>query len=242
MNILIIGGSGGIGQALIQHFHAVHPDATIYATYHSTVPDSTARPVTTSATKVHWYQVDITQEADIAALASALPPLSLLINAAGLLHHPEQGPEKSITAFDPQFFADNVNTNTLSTLLLAKHFMPHLKASPRSHFIAFSARIGSIEDNKVGGWISYRCAKAALNMALKTISIEWRFKLPHCCVLAFHPGTTDTALSAPFQKNVPAGKLFSPAYVAECLAQRIDDTGPEDSGQFFSYDGKVIPW
>ncbi|MGF1686087.1 SDR family NAD(P)-dependent oxidoreductase [Photobacterium japonica] len=240
MNILIIGGSGGIGQALIAHFSHAYPDANIYATYHTTSPINI--PHTGNTSGVVWLQADITQEGDITHLAQVIPPLTLLINAAGLLHQPDQGPEKSIAHVDGDFFMTNLSTNVLPTVLLAKHFAPHLKASPRSHFIALSARVGSIEDNRAGGWISYRCAKAALNMALKTISIEWHYKLPRCCVFAFHPGTTDTALSQPFQRNVPTGKLFSPEFVAHGLAQLIHTTGPKDSGQFFSYDGQVIPW
>ncbi|WP_125781202.1 SDR family NAD(P)-dependent oxidoreductase [Pseudoalteromonas rubra] len=235
MIILIVGGSGGIGQALIKRFASEQPKAQIYATYRTTKPNI-------ELDHVHWVQIDASREDDVRALAKQLPNVDMLINATGLLHTPDKLPEKSIQEFDPDFFNENLKANTLPTLLLAKHFAKALKAKQTTYFVALSARIGSISDNQLGGWISYRSAKAALNMALKTISIEWRYKLPNCCVLAFHPGTTDTALSVPFQKNVPPGKLFTANFVAQSLIDLIQSKQASDSGGFYSYDGSAITW
>ncbi|QTL37919.1 SDR family NAD(P)-dependent oxidoreductase [Pseudoalteromonas viridis] len=235
MIILIVGGSGGIGQALVKRFASEQPKAQIYATYRTTKPNI-------ELDHVHWVQIDASREDDVRALAKQLPDVDLLINATGLLHTPDKLPEKSIQEFDPDFFNENLKANTLPTLLLAKHFAKALKAKQTTYFVALSARIGSISDNQLGGWISYRSAKAALNMALKTISIEWRYKLPNCCVLAFHPGTTDTALSVPFQKNVPPGKLFTADFVAQSLIDLIQSKQASDSGGFYSYDGSAITW
>ncbi|AZZ96066.1 SDR family NAD(P)-dependent oxidoreductase [Pseudoalteromonas sp. R3] len=235
MRVLIVGGSGGIGQALVKRFANMQPDTQVYATYRTTQPAITLN-------NVKWIKVDASQECDVCDLAEQVQQVDILINATGLLHTPDKLPEKSIQEFDPGFFNENLQANTVPTLLLAKHFAKALKAKHPTYFVALSARIGSISDNHLGGWISYRSAKAALNMALKTISIEWRYKLPNCCVLSFHPGTTDTALSVPFQKNVPAGKLFTADFVAESLIDLIYSKQASDSGGFYSYDGSAITW
>jgi len=105
-----------------------------------------------------------------------------------------------------------------------------------------SAKVGSIQDNRLGGWYSYRASKAALNMAIKTISLEWQYKVPNCCVAALHPGTTDTQLSAPFQANVAIKKLFSADQTAALLIDVIDNLNSKNSGRFWNWDGKEIPW
>ncbi|MDX1302783.1 SDR family NAD(P)-dependent oxidoreductase [Photobacterium sp.] len=235
MKILIIGGSGGIGSALVKLLLTSKPEATIYATYRTHKPSI-------ENIRVHWFKIDASSEQDIRSLASNISSLNILINAAGTLHLPNHKPEKSVNEFSPDFFNHNLHSNVLPSIYLAKHFSNYLKSNKNTYFISISARIGSIEDNKIGGWISYRSSKAALNMALKTISIEWKYKLPNCCVLAFHPGTTDTNLSKPFQRNVPSNKLFTPDYVAHCLLDRLETAVPTDSGKFFSYDGTEIPW
>ncbi len=235
MNILIVGGSGGIGQALIKHFLAYKPSATIFATYHSHKPHL-------RDAALHWFQVDATSEQEIRFLSETTPNLDILINAAGILCIQNKKPEKSVNEFQTTFFEQNILSNTLPTILLAKYFQRQLKSRNYSYFVSLSARIGSIEDNSSGGWISYRCSKAALNMAIKTISIEWQYKVPNCCVLSFHPGTTDSELSKPFQKNIPPQKLFSPQFVAQSLTHLLDSKTSSDSGKFFSYDGTEIPW
>lgn len=235
MNILITAGTGGIGNSLVKRCVEQHPEATVYATYKTTPPDF-------RHDNVIWLQADLTSENDVQALAGRIPSLDILINAAGFLHAPHAAPEKTILAFDPEFFNRNIQANTLPTLLLAKHFFSHLKGASPTFFVSLSARIGCIADNRIGGWISYRCAKAALNMAIKTLSIEWRHRVPNCCVIAFHPGTTDTRLSKPFQANIPPEKLFTPAYVAGCLMSLLGTLNARDTGQFFSFSGDRLPW
>lgn len=136
----------------------------------------------------------------------------------------------------------SIEINTLPTLLLAQAFFPAFKNSPSVKFAVLSARVGSIEDNGLGGWYSYRASKAALNMVVKNLSIEWRRRLKQATVLALHPGTTDTALSKPFQTNVPQGKLFSADNVAKDLLDLMAGSTPSDSGQFWDYVGREIPW
>ena len=233
LNVIIFGGSGGIGRALIKEIRGRFPKASIFATWHSSKPD---------ISDVYWCQVDVTSEEQISAFAKGIGDVHWIVNAVGLLHTEDQSPEKTIRDFDTDFFRTNIDANVVPTLLIAKHFMKHLRHKQPSVFATVSARVGSIGDNRLGGWYSYRCAKAALNMAIKNISIEWQRVLPDVCVTALHPGTTDSGLSAPFQKNVPAQKLFSPVRTASQLLDIIERARPQATGNFYSWDHSQIPW
>lgn len=235
MNILIVGGSGGIGLAVVELVLAKHPEATIYATFRTEQPQLEHH-------NLSWMQLDASNETQVALLAKELPLLNVLINATGLLHTDEQKPEKALAQFNPSFFNDNIAANTIPSILLAKHFHLSFKAKQTSFFISLSAKIGSISDNNIGGWLSYRASKAALNMAIKTIAIEWKRTAPHCCVILFHPGTTDTKLSKPFQRNLPPGQLHSAEVTAKALLELINFSHPEDSGTFVSFNKSRIPW
>lgn len=235
MQILVIGGNGGIGFALINAILARFPEAQVTGTYRHHQPNF-YHP------RFHWERLDITLESEIIALAAQFDRLDWLINAAGILHNEQSQPEKSIAVFEEDWFLETLRINTMSSLLLGKHFQGALKKSELGIFAAISARVGSINDNQLGGWYSYRISKAALNMALKTLSIEWRRKVPECCVALLHPGTTDSALSEPFQKNVPEGKLFSADKTAGLLLGVLDKLSPEQTGRFWAYDGEEIPW
>jgi len=235
MNVLIVGGSGGIGGAMTEEFCAREEVESVVATYLSRSPPF-------SHPKLRWERLDVTVEASVARLFETLPPLDYLVNAVGVLHSAAGGPEKTISRFQPEFFLRSMQLNAMPTLLLARHAQALFKGRPRAVFAAISARVGSIGDNQLGGWFSYRCSKAALNMALKTLSIEWRRTLPNVVVAALHPGTTDTALSAPFQANVPPAALFDPARSAANLLRVIDGLEPARSGRFWSWDGSELPW
>jgi NAD(P)-dependent dehydrogenase (short-subunit alcohol dehydrogenase family) len=235
MNVLVVGGSGGIGGAMTEAFCAREDVGAVVATCRSHSP-------TFSHPKLRWERLDVTVEASVARLFETLPPLDYLVNAVGVLHSAAGGPEKTISRFEPEFFLRSMQLNAMPTLLLARHAQALFKGRPRAVFAAISARVGSIGDNQLGGWFSYRCSKAALNMALKTLSIEWRRTLPNVVVAALHPGTTDTALSAPFQANVPPASLFDPARSAANLLGVIDGLEPARSGRFWSWDGSELPW
>ena len=239
LKVIVFGGSGGIGSALIEKLFETYPDVEVFATWHNT-------PVTNES-DVTWQSVDLCSEASISAYASKFTEVHWIINAAGMLHHGSNMPEKTVRTVDPEFFMSNVQLNALATLLIAKHFKAALSsafdiAEPVRQFATVSAKVGSIEDNRLGGWYSYRCSKAALNMAIKNLSIEWRRTLPNVCVTSLHPGTTETDLSAPFQRNVPEGKLFPPDKTAGYLIDRLSQLTPEDTGKFLTYDGEVLPW
>ncbi len=157
------------------------------------IPETTRRM--TGHANVSWQRLDLTDESAVHDWAQPLDEIDWLINAAGILHSPAQGPEKTIRKLDPDFFLENMRVNTVPSLLLAKHLNTKFRHGRPAVFATVSARVGSIEDNRLGGWFSYRASKAALNMCLKTLAIEWRRMLPNVAVAALHPGTTDTRLS-----------------------------------------------
>lgn len=132
--------------------------------------------------------------------------------------------------------------NALPSLLLAKHLQANFKHKRPGIFATISAKVGSIEDNRLGGWYSYRASKAALNMCLKTLAIEWQRVLPNVAVAALHPGTTDTFLSKPFQKNVPPEQLFTPEQSANYMLKVLKQLKPSETGKFWAFDGELLPW
>ena len=235
MKVLLVGGNGGIGAGLLNALLARGDASEIHATYNR------ARPSLTHD-KVKWHQLDVTCEEGFKELALKIDKVDLLINCVGMLHTKENGPEKAIRAIEPDFFLDNFRINTLPTLLIAKYFSKSLLGSRETILAVVSAKVGSIQDNKLGGWYSYRASKAALNMAIKTLSLEWQYKVPNCCVAALHPGTTDTQLSAPFQSNVATKKLFSTDQTAALLLDVINNLNSKNSGKFWNWDGEELPW
>lgn len=179
-------------------------------------------------------------EASLMAFAENLPPLELIINCIGLLHHDTLQPEKRLTDIS----ADNLHhyfaVNTVFPALCLKAFVPALTKD--GVFITLSAMVGSISDNNLGGWYGYRSSKAALNMLIKTAAIESQRKRTEHCILAVHPGTTHSPLSEPFAKNVPSGRYYSPAQTAARILQVAADRTHKDTGQFYNWDGTIIPW
>ncbi|WP_430877723.1 SDR family NAD(P)-dependent oxidoreductase [Granulosicoccus sp. 3-233] len=243
-SVAIMGGSGGIGAALIEQLLARDDIALIHASARRRVPDSAgiAAADEKNTGRLRWTLFDATDESAVESWVKGLGSVDWLINCVGLLHDDNARPEKSIGQLDPQHFLRSMQVNTLPTLLLGKHALPALRQSPAAVFASISARVGSIEDNALGGWYSYRSSKAALNMSLKCLAIEWARSASNVRVAALHPGTTDTALSMPFQRNVPAGKLFSPAKTARLLIEQIECLHDRPSGRFIAYDGEEIPW
>jgi NAD(P)-dependent dehydrogenase (short-subunit alcohol dehydrogenase family) len=235
MNVLIVGGSGGIGLELANALSARPEVDNVVATYRR-------QPPAHAATAIDWQQLDVTNHQQLANCWPTDTPLDTLIYAVGLLHEGDTGPEKTVRRIDPALFSRSMQVNALPILLLAQSLHKAFKLSNSPRLAAISARVGSIEENRSGGWYSYRCSKAALNMALKTLALEWRMAMPKGAVAALHPGTTDTGLSRPFQANVPAEKLFTGAQSAAYLLAVIDQLTPDNSGRFWSWDGTELPW
>lgn len=237
-NIAIVGASGGIGRALVSLLADSGRSGRLYALSRS--------PIDLHHGGIVRHAIDISDEDSIrqaAAASTERAPLDLVIVATGILHDKEGlRPEKSLKELEPQQLARVFAVNAIGPALVAKHFLPRLRSGHKTVFAALSARVGSIGDNRLGGWASYRASKAALNMLLRTVSIEHARRFPLSIVAGLHPGTVDTPLSQPFSANVPDGRLFTPALAAERLLAVIDDLRPEDSGRVYAWDGEPIPW
>ena len=233
---VVIGATGGLGSALLAELGRE-------PRYGRLLGLSRSPPSITGGRAEHAC-VDVTDEGSIeaaAAQASTLGTVRLVIVATGLLHDDAAQPERQWEALRPETLMQLFIVNAVGPALVAKHFLPLLPSHGRSVFASISARVGSIEDNRLGGWYSYRASKAALNMLLKTFSIELKRRAPAAICVGLHPGTVDTALSKPFQRGVAPGKLFSPAQSAAHLLRVIDGLAPADSGAVFAWDGSKIP-
>lgn len=222
---VVIGATGGIGGAFLDLLQADPACGEAIALSRSTDPS-----------------IELEDEAAIAAVAEQIGgggPVHLIIDASGLLHDAAMQPEKTIDAIDPKVIARSFAINATGPVLLLKHFHQLLPRGRRSVFATLSARVGSIDDNRLGGWYGYRASKAALNMFVRTAAIEIARKRPDAVCLALHPGTVETALSKPFSQN---RRTFTPRVAAERLLCVIDNADATASGAFLAYDGSRIPW
>lgn len=223
---IIIGGNGGIGKSLVAELKARGHFRAISALSRTSEP-----------------AIDLMDEDSIAQAAEQLgnsgSAPTLIIVTTGILHKDGKGPEKSLRELDPEWMIENYRLNAMGPALIAKHFLPLMPKTGRICFAVLSARVGSISDNRLGGWHSYRASKAALNMLVRNISIEWQRKNPQAIIVGLHPGTVETALSAPFKGN-PAHDRFPPAQAAAQLLDVLEGLDPGQSGQLFAYDGTVI--
>lgn len=254
---VIVGTTGGIGHAIrqqilidseSQHFpnaqnsHLAHH---IYEINRSAVHQAFKSQLSTQ------LQGNVLDEKDLERMALSIksdiadknrPPLKLILVAIGTLHRDDgTGPEKSWRDLSSDNMAEIFAANTIAPSLVAKHFLPLLPRNERSVFAALSARVGSISDNQLGGWYSYRASKAALNQIIKTASIELARTKPNAICLGLHPGTVDTDLSKPFQANVSEGKLFTPEISASHLLNVISNATPAQSGSLLAWDGSIVP-
>ena len=160
----------------------------------------------------------------------------------GLLHNNNINPEKRLQEFSAESFTEILTANTITPVLWLKNLVPILKGKQPCKVVVFSARVGSISDNKIGGWYSYRASKAAVNMLLKSAAVELSRTAKNIKLISFHPGTTDTPLSKPFQKNVPESKLFTSEFVAKQLLQIVSENEVDGEASFLDWQGKTIPW
>lgn len=233
--IAIIGASGGIGYALTNQLARDYPDALIHAFSRS--------DTSFDAPNVKTGFIDIEEEATIEAAANQAAqdgPIDLILVTVGLLHDDGLMPEKALRDLSAEKFERLFAVNTIGPALVAKHFLPHIPKEAPSHFAAISARVGSICDNRVGGWYAYRASKAALNMVIKNASIEMARRYKHAIIIGLHPGTVDTGLSKPFQSAVANSKLFTAEQSAAYLMDVLRDLTPDDSGKCFAWDGQEI--
>lgn len=234
---VVFGASGGIGGAFTAALHAAPTVKTVTAVARN--------PAAISAPHHTALACDLTEDDQVAAAADAIAgdgPVHLVIVAVGILHAPDGlGPEKSWRDLSADALERVYRTNTIGPALAAKHMLPLLDKDRKTAFAALSARVGSIRDNRLGGWHAYRASKAALNMLIKSLSVELARKRPEAVIAGLHPGTVDTRLSEPFQRGVPEGKLFSPAYSSGAMLEVLNGLTPDQSGRVFAYDGTEIP-
>lgn len=231
----VFGSSGGIGRALVSELLARGEFTHVFAISRSGAAHAGAQA----------RQADFLDEgalAEIAAELSAAGPVTLAIVASGLLSDGDRlQPEKSYRQQSLESFQRVFEANTFAPTLIAKHILPVMPKKERSVFAALSARVGSISDNRLGGWHAYRASKAALNMLIRNYAIEQARRAPGAICVGLHPGTVDTALSQPFQTNVADGKLFGPQQSADYLLDVLRELTPADSGKCFDWAGKEIP-
>jgi NAD(P)-dependent dehydrogenase (short-subunit alcohol dehydrogenase family) len=221
---MVIGASGGIGQAFVQQLSANPRCAEVVGLHRQSCPP-----------------INFDNEASVTCAADALRSsgkFHLIINAAGLLHTADFMPEKKLGDLSYAQLEATFRVNTFGPALVLRHFTPLLDAE-RAVLAVISAKVGSIEDNRLGGWYSYRASKAALNMLLKTAAIELKRSNPNAVLVSLHPGTVNTGLSKPF-KGEQIGRL--PVDAALDMLASLDRLGANDSGRFVTYDGARLPW
>lgn len=222
---VIIGASGGIGAALKTALESRLAPERVVGLSRQTSP-----------------RLDLLDEASIAEAADHVSAdgreIRLIFDATGFLHGVGFMPERSWRELDPHHLAHAYALNTIGPALLMKHFLPLLPRTGRSIFATLSARVGSIEDNKLGGWHSYRASKAALNQLVRTCAIELKRKKPEAICVALHPGTVHSALSEPFSKS--GLDVRDPEIAASDLLAALDGLGAEDTGQLIDHKGMRI--
>ena len=222
---LILGGSGALGHAVAEQLQSDPSCAKVLTLSRSSTP-----------------AVDFNTPSSIEQAAQAVRehgPWNLLFIATGMLHGATGTPEKRLSDLNAEHMAASFAINTIGPALALAHFTPQLARTQRCVVAVLSAKVGSIGDNRLGGWYSYRAAKAGLNMVIKTAAIELARTQPQAIVAALHPGTVNSALSAPF-KGAQIGRAADAA--AFDLLQLINHLQVEDSGSFWAYNGQRLPW
>jgi len=231
--IALIIGSGDIGTQLSNYLTSISPNLEVIVC---------GRNIKSS----NGIYLDLEKDDSLISfeerISSFSKPLRLVINTSGFLHSNIIKPEKRLKHVKRSNLLKNFSINAFSPILIAKSIEEYIPLDLPFSFSSLSARVGSISDNRLGGWYSYRASKAAQNQLLKTLSIEWRRKYPLATVSILHPGTCDTKLSKPFQKSVPRNKLFSTQQSSQFLIDIISQQSPSDSGKFLAWDNSVVPW
>ncbi|WP_339720855.1 SDR family NAD(P)-dependent oxidoreductase [uncultured Paraglaciecola sp.] len=246
-NALVIGASGGIGQTLVKQLYQSEKYQAVYAVSR-TLP---LAPIE----GVYYHTLDSDNENLIAEYCQKLKgssiQFSLVLCCIGVLQSTGQGtghdnkktmPEKRLEDLQQQQLSYYFTVNSILPALWLKHVEALLKGSQPSTLVFFSARVGSISDNHLGGWYGYRASKAALNMLIKCAQIECQRRAKNICMVSYHPGTVATELSKPFQSKVPEGKLFTADFTVSQLLKIIPNLSPENGPHYIDWQGSEIPW
>ena len=234
--VAIIGSSGAIGNAVAE---ILLDDDGVEAIYRFSRNDSNE-----NSDRVKNLYIDIEDEESIKDCIKNLSKdikFDLVFVATGILHNDNDiFPEKSIRDISKSKLEKVLLVNTIGPALVGKYFIPYLRKDSKSIFAFLSARVGSISDNKLGGWYSYRASKTALNQIIKNFSIEVRRSNPNAIFIGLQPGTVKSFLSKPFEKNVRPGNLFTPEYSATKMLEVIENLSLEDTGKIYAWDGEEI--
>ena len=232
--VAVIGSSGAIGSAFVNHYINDLSVNSIFSFSRSSIGIDN--------NKVKHFSIDIENESSIQNAAKSVEEINFdeVIIASGLLHTNEFGPEKSIKDLKADNILKVLNVNTVGPAIIGKYFLPLLNKDNKSVMAFLSARVGSISENKLGGWYAYRASKSALNQVIKTFSIELKRTNPKAIIIGLQPGTVDSELSAPFKRSFSNNKLFSAEYSVSQLLGVIERADESSSGNLISWDGEII--
>ena len=230
---VVVGASGGIGRALTERIAETGRYDRVFAF-------SRERIAFGAKHSIFWSRLDLMDEMSIEAAAREVGQPELVIVATGVLQTESLRPERSYRAIQAEAMVEAFRINTVGPALVARSFLPTLPKDRPAIFAVLSARVGSITDNRLGGWHAYRASKAALNMLICNFALELARERPLALCVGLHPGTVETSLSEPFQRGVPPTQLFTPAYSATCMLNVLEGLTPADSGGVFAWDGARI--
>jgi len=235
INVAVFGANGGIGNAVVKAYLAREDVAAVYAFSRTEVAIDDER--------LHYIYVDVLNDVSLQIAIESLDEVKLdrMFIALGTLHDEQRMPEKQLTDIQLTNLESVFAINTFAPALIVKALKPVINKSAANTIGILSARVGSISDNRLGGWYAYRASKAALNMFIKTVSIEFARSHKRTTIVGLHPGTVDTQLSKPFQGRLKEGQLFTPEYSADKLVAVMEQATPEQSGLCLAYDGSAIP-
>ena len=236
-NIAIIGAGGAIGRAFVAYFAEHSPRSRVWAFSH--------QHTDLNYPNLKAQVIELSNEKSVELAVSVIPKelnLDLIIVASGILHRDNLSPEKALRQVCLENMQLYFAINTIGPALVAKHFLPKFNRNTRSVMAVVSAAAGSISDNERGGWYGYRCSKAALNMMIKTLSIEYKRTHKQASIIALHPGFVNSKLSAPFQGQHNKDYLISAELSVQKMVKIIDSANVSQSGSFFDIDGSLIPF
>lgn len=240
--VVVQGTSRGLGFALVHEL--VARGARVVAT--SRQPDDSRFADVADPSRVRQLRIDVTDEQTISAASAELTQtvgsVDLVLNVAGVLNGLGRAPERRWEDLDYEASLQAFRINALGPAFMARHFIPLLKHDRPAGFVSLSARIGSISDNRAGGWYSCRASKAAQNQLIRTLSIEGKRRCPNVVFAAIHPGTVDTDMSKPFQRSVKPNKLFSAPQAARYVLDVTQQLSMEQSGGYFAWDSQPIAY
>ena len=238
-NVLIVGASGGIASALIEQYRSA--GAKVFAVSRAAVTESN------NLENISYHQISEQDDKHINGFVKQLAEQNVVLNTVvittGFLHKESEGvhPEKRLEDVSEQALAAYFATNSIIPSIWLKNLV-NVMSKEGSTLVCLSARVGSISDNGLGGWYGYRASKAALNMFVKTASVEYKRRLKDVMLVCYHPGTVDTGLSKPFQKNVAAKKLFTPEFTAKQLVHHLSVLDRDQACHFIDWNGEVVTW